>query len=115
MNEIQSNSCAVQSKGTFLWTIAERILCKTCFFFLAHAEDELTETTQALEPQIPGVWPARGSGVGCVLSVDCTWIPPPMAIQGAQILPSSVTPAARAGGGSTVGLGGLQEVPKEFC
>lgn len=88
---------------------------KHVFFFLAHAEDELTETTQALEPQTPGVWPARGSGVGCVLSVDCTWIPPPMAIQGAQILPSSVTPAARAGGGSTVGLGGLQEVPKEFC
>lgn len=32
MKEIQSNSCAVQSKGIFLWIIAGRILCKTCFF-----------------------------------------------------------------------------------
>lgn len=68
-NEIQSNSRAVQSKGTFLWASAEMIPCKICFFF-AHTEDELTETTQALEPRNPCVWPALGRGLGCVLSMD---------------------------------------------
>lgn len=111
MNEIQSNSCAVQPKRTFLWTTADTILCKPCFFF-ALEEDELT---QSLETPACGQLGAAGWGgmcaqQGCAPGFSLPWQP-----REHSIPLSPMAACSRAGGGSSVGLGGLQRFHSSFA